>query len=73
MYKNWKVERLFELLVENDLGMTERDFADLALAAADQAGMPMLDQSLFETRLTQMLRDRQERARKSQQSRRGVQ
>lgn len=58
MYKNWKVDRVFELLVEHGIHMNEQDFADLAVAAADQAGMSTRDQSLFEQLLTAAVEER---------------
>ena len=51
-YKNWKVERAFELLAEHGIHMTEQDFADLAIASADQAGLHPRDQHLFNLLLT---------------------
>ena len=63
MYKNEKVSILLGLTgVESDLfeslEFTEQDFADLAIAAADQAGMSARDQSLFEQLLTAAVAER---------------
>jgi hypothetical protein len=40
-----KIDKL--LLVTTELGFTEQDFADLALAAADQSGATLTEQSLI--------------------------
>ena len=43
-YPNWKVDALIAGRISIDSSWTERDFADLALAAADQSGMSMRNQ-----------------------------
>ena len=52
MYKNPKVELVLTAILNERIAMTEQDFADLAVAAADQAGLSVRDQSLFEQLLT---------------------
>ncbi len=55
-YKNKKVNAvIYERL--RDLEFTESDFADLALACADQAGMTLRDQKLFEQMLVMALEE----------------
>lgn len=52
MYKNPKVELVLTAILNDGIKMSEQDFADLAIACADQAGMSVRDQSLFEQLLT---------------------
>ncbi len=57
--KNHKAEVALEFAA--GLKMTERDFADLAILAADQAGLSTTDQSLFEQLLTAAVESRKHR------------
>lgn len=47
MYDNDKVNRVLSLLAAHGLDFTRQDFADLAIACADQAGLEERDQKLM--------------------------
>jgi hypothetical protein len=52
-YDNPKMKDVLALCY--GLGFTERDYAELAIVAADQAGLSARDQGLFEQLLTAAL------------------
>lgn len=62
-YPNTKVDALIAGQISIDSSWSERDFADLALAAADQAGCSVGDQLYIEGILRDTQRPRLRRAR----------
>lgn len=60
MYKH-KTELVLTAILNENLQFTAQDFADLALACADQAGMSLTDQSLFEQLLTAAVEEQKHR------------
>lgn len=58
-YENRKVNDVIDKLVVMEF--TEQDFADLAVAAADQAGLSRSDQSLFKQLLTAAIEESKHR------------